>query len=103
MVLYPPLTQDQQNQLQRAQWLSHQQAQDPHSVYLQEALQSLGQLHSQGDAMGLGSNLLADALDQYALNRRRQQLTAQYGSQQAAKSQAAAQQSAGATPTDPPF
>lgn len=46
------------------------QAQDPQSQYLLQALQSLGKTPQMGNAMGLGSNLLADALTQYGLKRR---------------------------------
>ena len=42
---------------------------DPQSYYLQQALAGMRQ-QPQGNAMGLTSNLLADALDQYSLNKR---------------------------------
>ena len=47
--------------------------QDPQSIYLQQALASMGK-QQQGSPMGLGSNLLADALDQYALKQRQAQM-----------------------------
>jgi hypothetical protein len=49
------------------------QAQDPQSVYLAQALQSMSQ-QPQGNVGGLSANLLATALDQYALQQRQQQL-----------------------------
>ena len=49
------------------------QSQDPRSQYLARALASLGQ-QPQGTAAGLGDNLMADAIDQYALRQRQQQL-----------------------------
>jgi hypothetical protein len=49
---------------------------DPKSQYLQNALNSM-QGKQQGSATGLGENLLADALDQYSLQKRQNQLTAQ--------------------------
>ena len=50
-----------------------QQAQDPQSAYLARALAAMGQ-QPQGSAQGLGENLLASALDQYAAKQRQQQL-----------------------------
>lgn len=63
---------------QMQQPLGGQQAQDPRSQYLMAALQQMrGQ--PQGNAMGLDANLLASALDQYALKQRKQQLDGQPG------------------------
>lgn len=52
-------------------------AQDPKSQYLAAALSALQKTPSQGSPMGLGANLLADALDQYALKRQQDQLSGQ--------------------------
>lgn len=46
---------------------------DPQSQYLQQALKSMGQ-QPQGNAAGLGSNLLADALMQYTLSKRQEKM-----------------------------
>lgn len=59
-------------------------AQDPHSAYLQQALQAMlsGKQGNQGNPMGLGSNLLAEALDRYGLaNGQRQQAQQAQGAQ----------------------
>lgn len=57
-----------------------QQPQDPRSQYLAAAMQAMGK-QPQGNAMGLGSNLLANALDQYALQQRQQQMQQAQGAQ----------------------
>lgn len=49
------------------------QAQDPQSQYLAEALKSIGQPKQMGNPMGLATNLLASALDDYRQNRPQQQ------------------------------
>ena len=53
------------------------QAQDPQSQYLAQALKAIGSTPSQGNPMGLSSNLLAEALLKYKqdqLQRQQQSL-----------------------------
>lgn len=55
--------------------LNATQQQDPRSVYLAQALQSMGQGTADNRTPGaMGLNLLGEALGQYGLQRRRDQL-----------------------------
>jgi hypothetical protein len=61
--------QTQPQQMQAPQQGAPQQAMDPQSQYLAQAIAQMGK-QPQGSSTGLGENLLATALDQYALQQR---------------------------------
>ncbi|MGA0603520.1 hypothetical protein ACO2Q3_22625 [Caulobacter sp. KR2-114] len=75
-----PVRQEQTPIYPGAPQLTPLQAADPRSAYLARALSDLQSGgHEQGNTMGLASNLLAEALDRYALNKRQQQLATPAG------------------------